>query len=122
MQPSFGEEEGACMSVEVWAVEVSAVPLGIEAWCCVGLLHLPRLWHADAVVASEPHACLPEVLSQHVHGQVYDVSMCLAREACVGVSGRVEVEAGVTVVVKGAQGSVSDNGEPQLPGYFFYGE
>ena len=122
MQPSFGEEEVPGVGVEVWVLEVSAVACCIEACGSGRLVRLPGLWHADCVVAGKPQACFLEVLSQHVHGQVYDVSMGLAGEACVGVSACVEVEAGVTVVVKGAQGFMADNRQPQLSGYFFDGE
>ena len=102
------EEELTGGGTEVRALEIARITTGIET---VGFLldglRVGILGEDDVTIVGEPLAGFDERELQVVHDKVDRASVGVAHVAFVGVLADVEVEAGVPVVVKGAQGHMT---------------
>ena len=105
-------------------LEVAYVAPGVErsGWSVfLRIGSLPR-GEDDVVTVGKPLAGFPEAFAQQVHGEVYLVAVGSAGIAAEGVAPQVEGEAGVVVVVVGAEALVACDAETKTLGYGFYGE
>lgn len=102
------EQEPAGFLREEGTLEVAGISAGVET---VGfLLHGLRvgiLAEDDVGVAGQPAASVHKVLFQVLHHEVDGAAVGVADETFVRVAAHVEVEAGVTVVVKRAERHVA---------------
>ena len=71
---------------------------------------------------SQPSAGIGKGLVQSVHHEVDGAAVCVACEASVGVGARVERQAGVVVVVEGAEALVPRDVQSDALGHSLYGE
>ena len=126
VQSALGEEEAACLVAEPGVLKVAQVARGVER---PGLF-APGRWGGRLVLLGEhvaravgkPPAGLGERLAQEAHDQVDGAAVGIAHEAAESAPARAEGEAGMVVVVEGAQALVACDVQPQALGHILDGE
>ena len=87
----------------------------------VGRLRL-AFFDDDVGGAGQPSACIGKRHAQPVHHEVDGAAMGAAGEAAVGVGAGAECQAGVMVVVEGAEALVASHAEPEALCHCLYGQ
>ena len=118
------EEEAACLLGEPGALEEGLVACGVECGRLAlgGLRGGFPLGEDDVVAVGEPSAGVGERFAEVSHHEVDGAAVCVACEASVGVGARVEREAGMVVVVEGAEALVPRDVQSDALGHSLYGE
>ena len=123
VQAALGEEEAACLVAEPGVLKVAQVARGVERPRIHGRLGggLPLREHVARAVGKPP-AGLGERLAQEAHDQVDGAAVGIAHEAAEGTTAHAVGQAGMVVVVEGAQTLVARDVQPQALGHVLDGE